>query len=188
LEITWEKRSEKKFQNFGSEFWNPLYVYDQIKNLNHDFKIGAIHGDLHPRNVVIGYDESANIIDFGWSTTDAHIVKDFVLMEANLRFASLHSKFTYNFVNKLAKTLATGDIKANKDHGIYELITGLRSRCEELYTLNGQALDWTKDYLIPLFLVSLGLTKFMSTHNNLISTHLTILELSSYIAEDLKLK
>jgi len=188
LESAWEPRHIKTVHNFGDKYWNPLFVYDQIKNMEHDFKIGAVHGDLHPRNIVIGYDDSANIIDFGWSTNDAHIVKDFVLMEANLRFASLHAKFTCKFVSTLAKIIETDQMVTATDHGIYSLISVLRERCKEVYNIDKKDIDWTRDYLIPLFLVSLGLSKYMNTHNNLISTHLTILELSNYIAKELELK
>jgi len=188
LEAMWEPKTVKSISNFGREFWNPLYVYAHVRDLENTFKIGAVHGDLHPRNIVIGFDQSANIIDFGWSTNGAHIVKDFVLMEANLRFASLHSKFKYDFVCVLAGALDTDKIKSIETHGVYELISEIRERCNDHYKFNGQDIDWTRDYLIPLFLVSLGLTKFIDTHNNLISTHLSLLEMSNYIASELNLK
>ncbi len=37
-----------------SDWANPLWIVEQLKEVTCDFTLGAIHGDLHPGNVVIG--------------------------------------------------------------------------------------------------------------------------------------
>src|SRR5207244_12385756 len=49
-------------------------------------KIGPVHGDFHPRNILVGKVLVACLIDFGWATKKCHIVVDHVLMEVSIKF------------------------------------------------------------------------------------------------------
>jgi len=53
--------------------------------------LGAIQGDLHPGNIVYTRGGRPAIIDFGWASDKAHVAKDFVLLECNLRFLFLNN-------------------------------------------------------------------------------------------------
>jgi hypothetical protein len=50
--------------------------------------IGAIHGDLHAQNVLLGAGGTMQLIDFGWTNQEKWKAIDFLMMECSLKFAA----------------------------------------------------------------------------------------------------
>ena len=104
-QAAWGTKDKHLIQDAGGEFANPFYVLHKIGPLKKSIRIGAIHGDLHPGNIVLNGDQP-RIIDFGWAQDCAHIAKDFVLMECNLRFHTLRPQLNQRDVYALADWVA----------------------------------------------------------------------------------
>ena len=56
--------------------------------------LGAVHGDLHPKNIVLGNYGNVQIIDFGWAGVDPHVVVDYALLDINIRGTTLPSQIS----------------------------------------------------------------------------------------------
>jgi hypothetical protein len=74
----------------GARFEHPVRFVDRLLASDAELMCAATHGDLHPSNVIVrgradGRPE-VHLIDFGWGRHEAHILKDFALMEWSLRF------------------------------------------------------------------------------------------------------
>lgn len=140
---------------------NPIWLIDNLRPGRAMMQIGMIHGDLHAGNVLLRDGESPAIIDFGWSEARAHVSKDFVLMECNLRFHMLKPQLSEGDLKPFVEWLPEDDSQpeTNNDY--------LRSRMELVREVHraarvvlGPDADWTKEYLVPLFFVSFGLLRF----------------------------
>lgn len=176
--------SDTNTQFAAKEWANPLWLIERLKDVSCDFTIGAVHGDLHPGNVVITSNDQPRIIDFGWAHDDAHIAKDFVLMECNLRFLFLRPQLASEEVDRLANWIQWG----------VEIPNGLtpycKDRCELVLALRGHArealgeqADWNREYLLPLFLVAFGLLRFAPQLGNQQAAILTVLALATHIRD-----
>lgn len=67
-------------------FPDPRLVQQRLLERTLSCRIGAVHGDLHPNNIVFDGADQPHLIDFAWASGSGHIMKDFVLMESSLRF------------------------------------------------------------------------------------------------------
>jgi thiamine kinase-like enzyme len=65
--------SEPDVEEFGTTYKNPLWVLSKLKSFSCDIYCGAIHGDLHPKNIMLSESGVPRIIDFGWTSYDSHI-------------------------------------------------------------------------------------------------------------------
>ena len=152
---------DKEFvQDAGGKFPNPFKVAKKLKSKKAALHIGAIHGDLHPGNIVLA-DGKPRIIDFGWAQDSAHIAKDFVLMECNLRFHTVRPQLRQADVHALSDWILW-DEPIPKSLGGYasdraKLIQQLREIAKNRFP---DDVDWNWEYIAPLFLVSLGLLRF----------------------------
>lgn len=169
---------------YAREWANPLWLIEQLKVVSCDFAIGAVHGDLHPGNIVVASQNQPRIIDFGWAHDDAHIAKDFVLMECNLRFLFLRPQLASEELDRLASWIQWG----------VEIPDGLthycKDRCNLILTLQalarealGEKADWNREYLVPLFLVAFGLLRFAPQLGNQQAAILTVLALATHIRD-----
>ena len=70
----------------GLTLVNPRRVLANVKALQRECLVTAVHGDLHPNNVLINENADPAVIDFAFGQRRAHWAKDFVLMESSLRF------------------------------------------------------------------------------------------------------
>ena len=103
----WGTSEVKHITDAGGRFANPFWCLERIRDLRKPMYIGAVHGDLHPGNIVLT-GEQPHIIDFGWAQDGAHIAKDFVLMECNLRFHTLRPQLNQNHVYALSDWIEWG--------------------------------------------------------------------------------
>lgn len=171
---------------FGEEWPNPGVVIRKILDLP-EFSAccGPVHGDLHPKNVVIDRNLRVNVIDYGWASRSGHIIKDYVLMEANLRAITLSSHADFGLVRALADSLTPSipEVLATGPIGVREAI--IRSVLWKQILQHRLVIDWDREYLIPLLLVTYGLLKHMDDARNQISLLLTVLSLARHVDQRL---
>jgi serine/threonine protein kinase len=70
----------------GHNIFNPLYALENFFKKQIKCCLGPIHGDLHPRNIIIDDNDIPHLIDFKWANPKGHLALDFVLLEVSLRF------------------------------------------------------------------------------------------------------
>ena len=78
---------------FGRTWPNPSLLINELMSASGEFEgtMGPVHGDLHPKNIVIGHADAVQIIDFGWAGARQHVVVDYLLLDINLRSTTLPS-------------------------------------------------------------------------------------------------
>lgn len=168
---------------FAAKQWtNPMWLVSQLNGLSCDLSIGAVHGDLHPGNIVIASGNRPRIIDFGWAQDDAHVAKDFALMECNLRFLFLRPQLASDEVERFATWVQWDDERP------VELGGYCSGRCDVIEDLRGHAravlgsdADWDREYLLPLFFVAFGLLRFAPQLGNQYAAILTVLALATHL-------
>jgi hypothetical protein len=173
---------------------NPILVLEKLRERDpQSLRMGFIHGDLHPRNIVFAYPDRVCVIDFGWARPASqesgdelaelqHIVKDFVLLEANLRFMTLPPFLPYGDVKEFGdwipmdeKQPSVGDKECNLR---MKLVRKLRERAK-LHV--GTCSDWDIEYIAPLFLVSFGLLKHCHNADCTWAARYTVLSLARHL-------
>lgn len=181
----WGPATQKRITVDGRRRANPLWVLDQIRQLEpKKLLCGGVHGDLHPRNIIFSEAAAPHIIDFGWAAEDTHIVKDFVLLECNLRFMVLRPELTAGEIAKLAAWVTFGappPKTANKYvNKRIQMISKIREEAQRLLD-KCESLD--TQYTIPLFLTSLGLLKHLRDTDNQFAAVQSVLSLAGYLAD-----
>lgn len=181
----WASESEPDVEEFGTTYKNPLWVLGKLKSFGGNIYCGAIHGDLHPKNIVLSESGIPRIIDFGWTNYDSHIAKDFVLLECNLRFVLLRPD-----VSSIELTAFTSWLRYEQDPPplanehlavMVKAITRIRQEARLMFP---PETDWNVEYIVPLFFVALGLLKHLKDYRNQIAARLTVLELATLIARE----
>ena len=185
---TWGEN--KYISDHGYHDWiNPLFTINKInKDLGLiNVRTGAIHGDMHPRNIVLTENNTARIIDFGWTRPVnrkheyQHIMKDFVLMEANIKFMSLPPHLPNSDIDLISKYInytTYFEPQSNETMFRKELIDKIRNIAKDH---NFNSINWLYEYFIPLFFVSLGLLKYCHEAECTWAFRKSILYLSNYI-------
>jgi serine/threonine protein kinase len=150
-------------------------------NMAFDGVIGPIHGDLHPKNIVLDRAGRPRVIDFGWARERGHVLIDYLLMEINLRAMTLPAQVSHDDVLALARMLAEGDDAPTGT----ELIAARAGWIREVLWIKARAAgvvqDWTAEYLVPQFLIAFGLLKFLDDAKNQVSLLCTVLSLAERI-------
>jgi len=181
--------------DFGDDWPNPVLVFKELQQLGKlSLRMGFVHGDLHPRNIVFANDDTVRVIDFGWARPSKpddplqHIVKDFVLLEANLRFMTLPPFLPFDSVKDFADWIGMDDTPPCVDDQEcklrFDLVKQLRKVAQEHV---GKCNDWDVEYVVPLFLVSLGLLKHSCSADCPWAARYTVLMLARYLKNKLKL-
>lgn len=179
----WGSPAKKAIKVQGMKRINPLWVLDKIRKLKPTaIRCGAVHGDLHPRNILFSDQKSPHLIDFGWAEDNAHISKDFVLLECNVRFMVLRPEIPVTDMQKLCGwvSFSTAPTVADRYCRLrIHLIEKIRNKAREALH---PSTNWDTEYLIPLFLVALGLLKHLRDTDNQASATATVLALSDWLA------
>jgi hypothetical protein len=79
-------RDIERIEIYGDSLPNPLQLVQRLLKVERNLPVSTVHGDLHPSNVVLDGREDPHLIDFNWCKNDAHILKDFLVMECSIRF------------------------------------------------------------------------------------------------------
>lgn len=58
----------------------------QLASEESKFKVSTVHGNLHPRNVLVANDGTIMLMDFENVTHGSHVLKDFALLESYIKF------------------------------------------------------------------------------------------------------
>jgi hypothetical protein len=180
----WGDDSTETASDFGRTGWiNPFHLIKKLEEFRADLWVGAVQGDLHPRNILLGPWNSPNVIDFGWASEEAHIAKDFALLECNLRFMTLPPAVSLDSAEKMAKWLVaddpTPDVPEEAARLRIELITRL---WENVLRHFPEPIDWTTNYLLPLFLVAMGLLRHNVDCGHQEAARLTVLHLAKRLS------
>jgi hypothetical protein len=184
----WGKSDEKFVPDADRQTINPLWVVDLLKTIRLRLCRGAIHGDLHPGNIILKTRGAPTIIDFGWAQERAHIAKDFVLLECNLRFLTLRTETRGDEIESFSNWIAW-DATPPAGLGSYlqgrvDLIQRLRRKAGEVFPAGT---DWDREYVMPLFLVAVGLLRFAPQLGNQHAAVRFVLSAAGYLARALRL-
>jgi serine/threonine protein kinase len=160
--------SEPTVNMFCRSSANPNLIVKEIFNSDQKFSstFGPIHGDLHPKNIVVGANDAVRIIDFGWVHKNGHILIDYILLDINLRCTTLPSQTSQAEILNFSEFL---DPNASID----KLSTVLHDRARLIKDVIWHRVlekklvdDWHSEYLIPFFLVSYGLLLYLDSARN----------------------
>jgi len=189
----WGSKEHRDIEVDGRTRVNPLWVFERIQELRPvKLMVGAVQGDMHPRNVVFSERRSPHIIDFGWARDHSHAIKDFVLMECNLRFMVLQPLLSKDKIEAFARSITRAELThltpvlAGDEYCTkrVEMLCALRERATDYVHDPDNDRRWHEQYTIPLFLVALGLLKLLRQADCQTAALATVLALAERIASD----
>ena len=87
--------TEIYFEEIDTRFPNPIVLFERLLNSEQDAEkrtyVSTVHGDLHASNIMVDSQNNAWLIDFS-NTGPAHILRDFVELEAAIKFSVLETE------------------------------------------------------------------------------------------------
>jgi serine/threonine protein kinase len=179
----WGSDEESRARDFGEEWENPFHVLAKTRSIEAELFCGGVHGDLHPKNIVFSRD-TPTIIDFGWAKGDAHIAKDFVLFECNVRFVTLPASVSYHEVDAVSSWISFDEeapkVTCPDLRGRLELVSLLRAKARRAFP---DDTNWDLEYVVPMFMVAIGLLKHSNDFSSQVSARRHVLRLAQYVAE-----
>jgi hypothetical protein len=160
---------EHEFSYLGARIHNPLYALDRpgLKEIR-TYKMCAVHGDLHPNNIVIDGNGNPRLIDFAWASKTGHFLKDFVLLECSLRFMNFPKHLSVGehlYIDRMLMnedgpeqiaSLTRGSKLADAYARLALVLKLVRQRARAVGGV-GYSFD---EYLVAQFLVLFGLMRF----------------------------
>lgn len=163
---------------FGRTWPNPVRIVDSIvgNGLTFEGVRGAVHGDLHPKNIVLSSLGNVQIIDFGWAWHPRHVLVDYLMLDLNLRGTTLPSQIDEASLLSLAGFLDPADQPGT-------LHASVRNRARIIKDViwakaaDSVVKDWDREYLTPLLLVGYGLLVHLDTARNQVALTATVLQL-----------
>lgn len=177
--------SEDKVSAFGREWKNPCHVIDEIMSDDASFEAttGPVHGDLHPKNIVLDIYDSAQIIDFGWARECLHIVVDYILLDVNMRGTTLPSQLSELDILAIATYLDPDENPSLLPEEVQQRASLIKNQIWNRMLDKKIVKDWRAEYLIPFFLVSYGLLVHLDAARNQPALVATVLAAASMIDE-----
>ena len=173
---------EAKVTAFGTEWTNPRHVIRKLLEPARTFEAttGAVHGDLHPKNIVLDKNGELYIIDFGWTCTSAPVVVDYILLDINLRSITLPSQFGCKDILDIASFMDMRQKPSNLHPFIETRINLIQEKIWRRLKTN-VVQDWTLEYIIPFFMVAYGLLVHLDSARNQMALVATVLAAGEYI-------
>ena len=167
----------------GRDWVNPTRVVDRLLKPSRTFEavIGAVHGDLHPKNVVLDKSDEPHIIDFGWARTDGAIVVDYILMDINLRSITLPSHVQEREILKMARFLTRDRKPTAMQPFLQRRVDLIQEAIWERVKQQGIVRNWLAEYVIPLFIMAYGLLVHLDKARNQMALVATVLAAAEYI-------
>ena len=158
----------------GTTVPNPLGLIDAIQKrpslTTSSAHLSAVHGDLHPKNILVGKIFKACLIDFGWSQASFHTIVDFVFMEASLKFFRLPWHVPRLDLIRFERSLSSEYLPDIPMHDLslrnaFQLIRTIREAAM-IYIKSSEKNWYERQYLLPLFFVTAGLFSYPTTISN----------------------
>ena len=176
---------EPSVRAFGREWPNPRCVIDRLLESAREFEAatGSVHGDLHPKNIVLDQDGELYIIDFGWACNGAPVVVDYIMLDINLRSITLPSQVGAQDVLDIANFLSI-DRQPTDPHPLIEARIKL-IRDKIWPRLNaGVVQDWITEYIVPFFMVAYGLLVHLDSARNQMALVATVLAAGELVDQE----
>ena len=161
------KGDSEQFNFLGKNIYNPLYLINQLSDRRFNLWIGFVHGDLHPRNIVLFEGRVPYLIDFAWACAEQHILVDFVLLENSLRFLLFPRIYNFKEQAEVDESLLeetgydniknihfSAGIKRRLYSKLAKMIAAIRIEAKDYFENN------FNEYLIAQFLVLYGLLRY----------------------------
>ncbi len=149
---------------------NPLNIYRDILNATLKGRSSLVHGDLHPRNVLVDEAGKGWLIDFAKVTT-RHNIFDFIKLETYIRMmilAPLQADFSWNDYVRFELALNAEMLGQDAPLPInlhlakaHASIAAIRSIARKYM---GPEADFKKEYFPALFLYCLAMLKYYASH------------------------
>jgi hypothetical protein len=180
----WGPKSAQETGDLGRRWTNPFSILSKLsRRKKQKLRCGTVHGDFHPRNIVLTNEGLPRFIDFGWAQKNAHIAKDYALLECNLRFVALRSDVPIRDLVAMARWVGLNQRppKVESPH-CRERVSLIGSLRQIIKTKFGDGLEDEREYNWSLFLIALGLLKHIHHFDNQIAARLTVLSLASHVA------
>jgi len=129
------------------------------------------HGDLTTRNVMVGEDGVPHMIDF-YRTYPSHILRDFVIMETDLKYRLLKTNSMKTFIRLEQALLSMEHYNCPEDFlpdqkKLYKLLYTLRSiakkptlYCSVSEFTTGMLSSTHEEFLVSLLMATLNITRF----------------------------
>lgn len=166
------KKGITPFKFLGADVIDPRSFLDSGFRAPLRCILSAVHGDLHPNNVVFGHDGKPKLIDFAWGHQSAHVLKDFVLMENSLRFLLFPPYVNLELQQKVDEALLNEDgydriSEMVGDSNLVQHYVRLAGIIEIIRSyariVGGSEYDFD-EYLAAQFLMLYGLLKYPGYH------------------------
>jgi len=160
--------TETEINAFGQKWPNPVKLIRALLDSHSGFEstVGPVHGDLHPKNIVLGLGDSVHIIDFGWARSEAPIVVDYLLLDINLRSITLPSHLPETEVVAIADFLDQAQDPAALPQRLQKRALLIKEEIWAPLTAKGIVRDWLGEYLIPFFIMAYGLLVHLDAARN----------------------
>lgn len=158
---------KRQFRFLETTIYNPLVALERLQG-RITCNVGPVHGDLHPKNVILDASKQPHLIDFAWSRYQRHVLVDFVLLENSLRFVSFPKDINPREQLQIDKWLLREEgyskisncsFSTGKKKGDYLRLAYMTQKIREsARRVAGKDYDFS-EYLLSQFVVLYGLLK-----------------------------
>lgn len=152
---------------------DPLKVYPNLLNKTLIGRQSRVHGDLHPRNVLVDQFGRGWLIDFA-KVTERHNMFDFIKLETYIRMmilAPLQVEFSWNeyvqFELALNADLPDQNVKKPTNAQLAKAYTVIRAIRHIAQKYMGSGADLKKEYFPALLLYCLAMLKYYKSHGTI---------------------
>lgn len=153
----------------GAQIIDPRYAINQLEQFEMASVVGAVHGDLHPSNVMLDHHTDPHLIDFAWAANKGHVLKDFVLMECSLRFLLFPSYVPLDHQQVMDAALLAEDgwerlMQVSQDEPLCDHFSRLGALLgairKQARLACGEDFDFRREYLCAQFFVLYGVLAY----------------------------